>query len=100
MDIFSNQNLPEIESRRGKLVDVRYSDFLKLEYGDSIERVTFSADGTKLLGVNTDSVRVKINSLPQDPDLLTAFTNHKVCFVSIRSCMKLNVFFSSIVWLM
>merc|ERR1712176_1294507 len=74
----SSQNLPVIESRGGAPVDVRYSDFLSLVNGDRIEKVTFSADGTKLLGVDTDGVRVKIESLPNDPDLLTALTNHKV----------------------
>merc|ERR1712157_48945 len=42
------------------------------------EKVTFSADGTKLLGVDTDGVRVKIEALPNDPDLLTALTWDKV----------------------
>merc|ERR1719410_3310969 len=74
----SSQNLPVIESRGGAPVDVRYSDFLRLVNGDRIEKVTFSADGTKLLGVDTDGVRVKIEALPNDPDLLTALTNHKV----------------------
>merc|ERR1719232_631284 len=77
-DLSSNQNLPVIESRGGAPVDVRYSDFLRLVNGDRIEKVTFSADGTKLLGVDTDGVRVKIEALPNDPDLLTALTNHKV----------------------
>lgn len=71
-------NLPVIESRGGAPVDVRYSDFLKLVNADKIEKVTFSADGTKLLGVDTDGVRVKIEALPNDPDLLTQLTQHKV----------------------
>merc|ERR1712176_817490 len=74
----SSQNLPVIESRGGAPVDVRYSDFLSLVNGDRIEKVTFSADGTKLLGVDTDGVRVKIEALPNDPDLLTSLTTHKV----------------------
>merc|ERR1712176_1726285 len=74
----SSQNLPVIESRGGAPVDVRYSDFLRLVNGDRIEKVTFSADGTKLLGVDTDGVRVKIEALPNDPDLLTSLTTHKV----------------------
>lgn len=73
-----SNNLPVIESRGGAPVDVRYSDFLKLVNGDRIEKVTFSSDGTKLLGVDTDGVRVKIEALPNDPDLLTALTSHKV----------------------
>jgi cell division protease FtsH len=59
-------------------VDVRYSDFLKLVNADRVEKVTFSADGTKLLGVDTDGVRLKLESLPNDPGLLNDLTNHKV----------------------
>ncbi len=66
------------QSRGGAPVDVRYSDFLKLVGADKVEKVTFSADGTKLLGVDTDGVRVKIEALPNDPDLLTELTKHKV----------------------
>ncbi|KAL3904573.1 MAG: hypothetical protein SGILL_010013, partial [Bacillariaceae sp.] len=53
-------------------------DFLKLVNGDKIEKVTFSADGTQLLGVDVDGSRLKIESLPNDPDLLTQLTTHKV----------------------
>merc|ERR1719273_1424230 len=70
--------LPVLENRGGVPVDVRYSDFLKLVNADRIEKVTFSADGTKLLGVDADGVRVKIESLPNDPDLLASLTSHKV----------------------
>merc|ERR1719469_382407 len=73
-----SNGLPVIESRGGAPVDVRYSDFVKLVNANRIEKVTFSADGTKLLGVDTDGVRVKIESLPNDPDLLGALTGHKV----------------------
>ena len=58
--------------------DVRYSDFLKLVDGNKIEKVTFSADGTQLLGVDVDGTRLKIESLPNDPELLTQLTGHKV----------------------
>jgi len=71
-------NLPVIQSRGGAPVDVRYSDFLKLVNADKIEKVTFSADGTQLLGVDTEGVRVKLEALPNDPDLLTSLTSHKV----------------------
>lgn len=70
--------MPVIQSRGGAPVDVRYSDFLKLVNGDRIEKVTFSSDGTQLLGVDTDGTRVKLESLPNDPDLLTQLTSHKV----------------------
>jgi cell division protease FtsH len=72
------ENLPVIQSRGGAPVDVRYSDFLKLVNADKIEKVTFSADGTQLLGVDTEGVRIKIEALPNDPDLLTQLTGHKV----------------------
>jgi cell division protease FtsH len=58
--------------------DVRYSDFLKLVDGNKIEKVTFSADGTQLLGVDVDGTRLKIESLPNDPELLSQLTGHKV----------------------
>jgi len=70
--------MPVIQSRGGAPVDVRYSDFLRLVNGDRIEKVTFSADGTQLLGVDTDGTRVKLEALPNDPDLLTQLTSHKV----------------------
>lgn len=72
------ENLPIIQSRGGAPVDVRYSDFLKLVNADKIEKVTFSSDGTQLLGVDTEGVRIKIEALPNDPDLLTQLTGHKV----------------------
>merc|ERR1719273_2932770 len=71
-------DIPVIQSRGGAPVDVRYSDFLKLVNADRVEKVTFSADGTKLLGVDTDGVRLKIEALPNDPELLTELTSHKV----------------------
>jgi cell division protease FtsH len=70
--------VPIIQSRGGAPVDVRYSDFLKLVNNDRIEKVTFSADGTQLLGVDTDGTRIKLEALPNDPDLLTQLTTHKV----------------------
>jgi len=74
----SSVEMPVIQSRGGAPVDVRYSDFLKLVNGDKIEKVTFSADGTQLLGVDTDGTRIKLEALPNDPDLLTQLTTHKV----------------------
>jgi cell division protease FtsH len=74
----SSIELPVVQSRGGAPVDVRYSDFLKLVNGDRIEKVTFSADGTQLLGVDTDGTRIKLEALPNDPDLLTQLTSHKV----------------------
>lgn len=70
--------VPVLQSKGGAPVDVRYSDFLKLVNADRVEKVTFSSDGTKLLGVDTDGVRLKIDSLPNDPSLLNELTSHKV----------------------
>jgi len=62
----------------GEVLDVRYSEFTRLVDADQIEKVTFSSDGTKLLGVDTDGGRLKIEALPNDPDLLNQLTSHKV----------------------
>jgi len=74
----ASTDVPVIQARGGAPVDVRYSDFLKLVNADKIEKVTFSSDGTQLLGVDTEGVRIKIEALPNDPDLLTQLTGHKV----------------------
>jgi cell division protease FtsH len=75
-----NSDLPVIQQNSyGQPTDVRYSDFLRLVNSDRVEKVTFSSDGTQLLGVDVDGARLKIESLPNDPDLLTSLTNHKVC---------------------
>lgn len=75
----STPDIPIIQrSVGGAPSDIRYSDFLKLVNANRIEKVTFSADGTKLLGVDTDGARIQIESLPSDPDLLTQLTSHKV----------------------
>jgi len=71
-------DVPIIQSKGGAPVDVRYSYFLKLVDANRVEKVTFSADGTQLLGVDTEGVRIKLESLPNDPDLLTQLTSHKV----------------------
>jgi len=73
-----NVEVPIIQKSSYGPTDVRYSDFLKLVNADKIEKVTFSADGTQLLGVDVDGTRVKIEALPNDPDLLTQLTEHKV----------------------
>ena len=74
------QKAPEmiVKNPGGGPSDVRYSEFLRLVDGDKIEKVTFSSDGTQLLGVDVDGTRLKIESLPNDPDLLTQLTSHKV----------------------
>ena len=76
----TQSNLPVItQNSYGQPSDVRYSDFLKFVNADKIEKVTFSADGTQLLGVDVDGARLKIETLPNDPDLLSQLTTHKVC---------------------
>ena len=76
----TTSNLPVIQQNAyGQPTDVRYSDFLKLVNADRVEKVTFSSDGTQLLGVDVDGTRIKIESLPNDPELLTSLTTHKVC---------------------
>lgn len=70
--------VPVIQKNQYGPSDVRYSDFLKLVDADKIEKVTFSADGTQLLGVDVDGTRLKIEALPNDPGLLSQLTDHKV----------------------
>lgn len=74
-----NNNLPVLrQDRGGGLSEVCYSDFLKLVNADRVEKVTFSSDGTQLLGVDVDGARLRIEALPNDPNLLAQLTTHKV----------------------
>jgi len=77
--------VPVIQKNEYGPTDVRYSDFLKLVNAGKIEKVTFSADGTQLLGADVDGTRVKIEALPNDPGLLTQLTDHKVRSVWLQS---------------
>jgi hypothetical protein len=43
------------------------------------------------LGVNVDGARLKIESLPNDPDLLSQLTTHKVCVIYIYICIDIVV---------
>jgi ATP-dependent Zn protease len=75
----ASSNIVVVQSNQnGQPSSVRYSDFVKLVNSDRIEKVTFSSDGTQLLGVDVDGTRVKIEALPNDPELLTQLTSHKV----------------------
>jgi len=65
-------------NKYGQPTDLRYSEFLKLVDANRVEKVTFSADGTQLLGVDVDGARIKIAALPNDPELLQTLTSHKV----------------------
>ncbi|CAN8070896.1 unnamed protein product [Agarophyton chilense] len=58
--------------------DWRYSQFIDAVENDQVEKVTFSADGQRLLAVDTDGNRFKLDALPNDPDLLKTLTGHKV----------------------
>lgn len=58
--------------------DWRYSEFIRAVEKDQVEKVTFSADGQRLLAVDTDGNRFKLDALPNDPDLLKTLTSHKV----------------------
>ena len=95
-------NLPVIQASQYGPADVRYSDFVKLVNADRIEKVTFSSDGTQLLGVDVDGARVKIEALPNDPDLLTQLTQHKVSIkerVFCKCCIQFSSFFlTSVYW--
>lgn len=84
------ENLPVIQANQYGPTDVRYSEFIKLVNADRIEKVTFSSDGTQLLGVDVDGARVKIEALPNDPELLTQLTQHKVS-VQYRFDFVLNI---------
>ena len=85
--VTTTSNLPVIQANSyGQPTDVRYSDLLKLINADRIEKVTFSADGSQLLGVDVDGARLKIETLPNDPDLLTQLTNHKVRKTYLLHC--------------
>ena len=83
----ANNNLPVVEANQYGPADVRYSDFLRLVNGNRVEKVTFSSDGTQLLGVDVDGARLKIESLPNDPDLLTQLTSHKVRLRTCSECL-------------
>ena len=64
--------------RSGEPSDIRYSDFVNSVKSDKLEKVTFSSDGTRLLAIDTDGQRLKIDALPNDPELLSMLTQHKV----------------------
>ena len=91
----------------GYIQDVRYSQFLKLVNKRRIERVTFSQDGTQLVGhlrtvrkqkwfsfkrirqQSENQYRVRINHLPNDPTLLTTLTDYNID-ISVASSNNLS----------
>jgi ATP-dependent Zn protease len=85
----NNNDIPAIEATsstasyygqgRSSFSRVRYSDFLKLVNANRIQEVTFSADGQQMLAVDkTNGMRLAMEALPNDPDLLTQLVEHKV----------------------
>lgn len=54
-----------------------YSKFLDEVEKDDVEKVTFSPDGKKAVGVNTDGDRFIVD-IPNDPNLLSFLVQHKV----------------------
>jgi len=53
-----NNDVPEVVANGNMPVPVRYSDFIKLVDADRVEKVTFSSDGTQLLGVDVNGIRL------------------------------------------
>ena len=54
-----------------------YSKFLDEVEKNDVEKVTFSPDGKKAVGVNTDGDRFTVD-IPNDPNLLSFLVQHKV----------------------
>jgi cell division protease FtsH len=67
-----------IQSQAAQVEQWRYSEFVDEVIKDKVEKVTFSADGQQLLAVDTDGVRHRLEAIPNDPELLTILTTHKV----------------------
>eukprot|EP00288_Rhodomonas_lens_P009136 CAMPEP_0177721086 /NCGR_PEP_ID=MMETSP0484_2-20121128/16959_1 /TAXON_ID=354590 /ORGANISM="Rhodomonas lens, Strain RHODO" /LENGTH=717 /DNA_ID=CAMNT_0019233367 /DNA_START=52 /DNA_END=2205 /DNA_ORIENTATION=+ len=56
----------------------RYTEFVSAVEANKVEKVTFSADGRRILAVDVDGNRFKLDAIPNDPDLLQTLTSHKV----------------------
>ena len=98
----------------GFIQDVRYAEFLKLVAKRKIEKVTFSSDGTQLIGQvvrpnpkkswfwtskktkikqqqqqqKKQPAQIRIQYLPNDPSLLSTLTDYKID-ISVSSSNKL-----------
>jgi cell division protease FtsH len=59
-------------------IQIRYSQFLDLIQEDRIEKVTFSSDGQRLIAMDTDGIRYRLDALPNDPELLATLTQKMV----------------------
>ena len=64
--------------KEGGVQNWRYSEFMTAVEGDKVEKVTFSADGKRILAVDNDGNRYKLDAVPNDPDMLNTLTKHKV----------------------
>jgi cell division protease FtsH len=58
--------------------EVRYSDFIESVEEGKIEKVSFSSDGQKLQAIDTDGNRLRMDAIPNDPELLSILTKHQV----------------------
>jgi len=63
---------------KGGIQNWRYSEFMTAVEEDNVEKATFSADGKRVLVVDTDGNRYKLDALPNDPTLLDTLSKHKV----------------------
>lgn len=62
----------------GAVSDWRYSEFMTAIEKGQVEKVTFSSDGQRLLAVDTDGNRFKLDALPNDPEMMKSLTDNKV----------------------
>jgi cell division protease FtsH len=62
----------------GGVQNWRYSEFMTAVEEDNVEKATFSADGKRVLVVDVDGNRYKLDALPNDPTLLDTLSKHKV----------------------
>eukprot|EP00188_Purpureofilum_apyrenoidigerum_P004627 Plantae.Rhodophyta-Purpureofilum_apyrenoidigerum.ctg5358.p1 GENE.Plantae.Rhodophyta-Purpureofilum_apyrenoidigerum.ctg5358~~Plantae.Rhodophyta-Purpureofilum_apyrenoidigerum.ctg5358.p1 ORF type:complete len:781 (+),score=159.67 Plantae.Rhodophyta-Purpureofilum_apyrenoidigerum.ctg5358:32-2374(+) len=73
-----NQMLNEQSGQQKTVQRWRYSKFIDAVESDQVEKVTFSADGERVLAVDVDGNRYRLDALPNDPNLLKTLTDHKV----------------------
>ncbi|KAA8491842.1 ATP-dependent zinc metalloprotease FTSH, chloroplastic [Porphyridium purpureum] len=62
----------------GQVQNWRYSEFIQAVRENKVEKVTFSSDSSRVLAVDTDGARFKLDAVPNDPELLKELTEHKV----------------------
>jgi cell division protease FtsH len=84
---------------RGRIVNMRYSNFLKMVDSDLIQRATFSSDGEKLLGVDKYGTLIKID-VPDDPGLLPQMIKHNIDIVVLPTEESRSSFLDTVVSLL